>query len=62
MRYIIIGDVHGMLVELEALIEKVELRPDDCIVFVGDPVDKGPSPEGVVRYVKILRGLWRCSG
>ena len=54
MRYIIIGDVHGMLVELQALIEKVELRPDDCIVFVGDLVDKGPSPEGVVRYVKAL--------
>ena len=54
MRFIIIGDVHGMLVELKALIQKVALRPDDCVVFVGDLVDKGPLPEGVIRYVKAL--------
>jgi len=54
MRHIIIGDVHGMLAELEALIEKVDLRPKDHVVFVGDLVDKGPHPEGVVRFVKAL--------
>lgn len=38
-RHIIIGDVHGMLSELNALIEALELAPDDVLVFVGDLVD-----------------------
>ena len=53
-RTIIIGDVHGMSVELETLIRKLEIRGDDHIVFVGDLVDKGPDSAGVVKMVREL--------
>lgn len=53
-RYIIIGDVHGCLAELQALIVQVRPRPDDTFVFVGDLVDKGPDSPGVVRWLRLF--------
>lgn len=53
-RTIVVGDVHGMLNELRALVEKVALTKDDHLVFCGDLVDKGPDSPGVVRYAREL--------
>ncbi|MEC7109064.1 MAG: metallophosphoesterase [Planctomycetota bacterium] len=53
-RTIIIGDVHGMSVELEKLLTTLELRDTDQVVFVGDLVDKGPESPQVVRMVREL--------
>ena len=53
-RTIIIGDVHGMDAELEKLLDKVEVKADDEIVFVGDLVDKGPDSPQVVKRVREL--------
>ena len=53
-RTIIIGDVHGMDVELHQLFEKLIPRQDDQIVFVGDLLDKGPNSSGVVKMVREL--------
>lgn len=39
-RTVVIGDVHGCLAELKQLLERVELTRDDCLVSVGDLVDK----------------------
>ena len=54
MRQIFIGDVHGMLDELNALLAKLNLREDDTIIFVGDLLDKGPDSIGVVQRVRTL--------
>lgn len=55
MRTIVIGDVHGCLREVQALVEKVRFdRTVDRLVFVGDLVDKGPDGPGVVRFVRDL--------
>lgn len=54
MRIIVIGDVHGCLQELKDLIAKLDLRPGDRLIFVGDLVDRGPDSIGVIRYVKQL--------
>ncbi len=54
-RHIIIGDVHGMLPELNALLGAVELRKEDVVVFLGDLIDKGPDSPGVVARVRELR-------
>ena len=51
-RYIIIGDVHGCLAELRALLERIGPRSDDTVVFVGDLVDKGPHSPSVVRWIR----------
>lgn len=54
-RTMVIGDVHGMAVELAALIEKVQPVAGDKFVFAGDLLDKGPDSAGVVRMVRGLR-------
>ena len=42
-RLIVIGDVHGCVVELRELLAKVDFRQgNDTVVLVGDSVDKGP--------------------
>lgn len=54
MKHIIIGDVHGVIKEFNALIDKLSPSSDDTIVFVGDLLDKGPDSAGVVRRVREL--------
>lgn len=51
----IIGDVHGMLEPLRALVEKLQLQSEDTLAFVGDLIDKGPDSVGVLHYVETLR-------
>lgn len=49
-----IGDIHGELAKLDALIERLDLAPDDRLVFLGDYVDRGPDAHGVVeRLIEI---------
>ena len=48
----IIGDIHGCLPELNALLEK--LQSDRKLVFLGDLVDRGPDSPGVLRKVMQL--------
>ncbi|MEV0395944.1 metallophosphoesterase family protein [Polymorphospora rubra] len=47
-RTVIVGDIHGCFEELCELLDRVELRPDDLLVSVGDLVDRGPAPGAVV--------------
>ena len=53
-KHFIVGDVHGMAVELDALITTLNPSTDDTVVFVGDLVDKGDDSAGVVRFVREL--------
>jgi 3',5'-cyclic AMP phosphodiesterase CpdA len=48
MRLLAIGDIHGHLSALEALLEFVEPTETDQFVFLGDYVDKGPEVKGVI--------------
>ena len=49
-RYIIIGDVHGCVEQLERLVERVKyVKGKDCLFIIGDYVNKGPDSIGVVR-------------
>jgi bis(5'-nucleosyl)-tetraphosphatase (symmetrical) len=49
-RLIIVGDVHGMLSSLEALLERVKFDGgrNDHLVLAGDMVNKGPDSGGVI--------------
>lgn len=51
-RTIIVGDVHGCRVELEALLDQVHFDYGDLLVFVGDVVAKGPDSLGVLDIVR----------
>jgi len=54
---ILIGDVHSCSVELERLLDLVGPGADDRIIFMGDLVNKGPDPGGVVRRVQQLGSI-----
>lgn len=54
MRTFVIGDVHGMLPELQSLVNKLDPQSGDRFFFLGDLVDKGPDSLGVVRFVRDL--------
>lgn len=51
MGLIAIGDVHGCLETLAALLGRLAPTPDDHLVFVGDYVDRGPDSFGVIEYL-----------
>ncbi|MCS6980716.1 MAG: serine/threonine protein phosphatase [Flavobacteriales bacterium] len=54
-REIAIGDVHGCLKTLQALVERhIKPTSEDTLIFVGDLVDRGPDSKGVIDYVRHL--------
>src|SRR6516164_5739583 len=52
MRTVIVGDVHGCLDELLALVERCGDPGDTRYVMVGDLVAKGPDSKGVVAWAR----------
>lgn len=55
-----IGDVHGMMAKLNALLERLPFSPaSDRLVFLGDLVDRGPRSREVMEKVMALR---ECMG
>jgi serine/threonine protein phosphatase 1 len=48
MRTLAIGDIHGHVVALDALLAAVDPREEDLVIFMGDYVDKGPDVKGVI--------------
>ena len=49
-----IGDIHGHLQSLQALLGAHEFSSDDVIVFLGDYVDKGPEVAGTLEFLSQL--------
>lgn len=48
----IIGDVHGCIDELKALLEKVNFnRHKDTVIFVGDLINRGPDSVAVIKFI-----------
>jgi hypothetical protein len=54
VKTIVIGDVHGCVDELRALLVACEHAPEDQVVLVGDLVAKGPDSRGVLALVREL--------
>jgi serine/threonine protein phosphatase 1 len=51
-----IGDIHGCLVKLMAMMERLDVDSEaDTLVFIGDYIDRGPDSRGVVDFVLDLR-------
>jgi len=53
-RTIIVGDIHGCIVEFRALVDKLRLGPEDSLVLIGDLMDKGPDPVACIQYAREL--------
>lgn len=54
MQTLVIGDIHGCYLELQALLEKAGLNDDDSILSVGDFVDRGPETPQVLAFFQSL--------
>lgn len=50
-RILAIGDIHGCMTALEALIECVGLQSDDLLITLGDYVDRGPQSRQVLDWL-----------
>ena len=56
-----VGDIHGEIAKLDALLARLPLRPGDRLVFLGDYVDRGPDSKGVVERLIRLGAEWPCT-
>ena len=60
-RTYVIGDIHGCVEELERLLEFLKPGADDTLCFLGDYIDRGPKPHGVVaRLIRLSKEGTRC--
>ncbi len=51
-----VGDIHGCLYALEALLEKIPIRwGEDYLIFLGDYIDRGPDPRRVLETLMDLK-------
>lgn len=50
----VFSDVHGHAKPLERAIARVEPKDDDVFYCLGDMIDRGPDPLGVIRIVRAL--------
>lgn len=56
-KYFAIGDIHGCLDKLMALMDLIAVDwAQDTVIFMGDYIDRGPDSMRVVDYVLELRG------
>ncbi len=58
--FIAIGDIHGCVKSMEAMLEKLEPYYDRKFIFVGDYIDRGPASKGVVDYLLDFRQKVDC--
>ena len=50
-RHLAIGDIHGCVDALHALVAFVDLRGSDTVVTLGDYVDRGPNTRAVIDWL-----------
>jgi serine/threonine protein phosphatase 1 len=49
LRFMVVGDIHGCLRQLGVLLESTELHRGRQVIFLGDYVDIGEDPPGVIE-------------
>ncbi len=57
-RIFVIGDIHGCLDKAQGLVNKIPIKWDrDILVLLGDYVDRGDDPAGVIQFLIELSSL-----
>lgn len=56
MKYVI-SDIHGRLDRLEKMVDLIELKEEDTLYVLGDMVDRGSEPIGVIKYIMKRRNI-----
>ena len=54
-RLIAIGDVHGCIQALDAVLESINPTSDDRIIFLGDMIDQGRESREVLERIIALK-------
>lgn len=54
MAVYVTSDAHGHLRALDRVLEQVSLGTDDALFVLGDMIDRGPEPAGVLKLVHSL--------
>lgn len=57
-RTLAIGDIHGCLDALVALLDALDISSEDTVIALGDYIDRGPNSRGVLDRLLALSG--RC--
>ena len=58
-RIFAIGDIHGCLWSLEKLLNILPVNwGKDLVIFLGDYIDRGPDPRGVIEKILELKKLY----
>ncbi len=62
-----IGDIHGCITLLKMVVAQLDIDADkDTLIFIGDYIDRGPDPKGVIDYIidikKKIRNVICLSG
>jgi serine/threonine protein phosphatase 1 len=60
-RTLAIGDVHGHVAALRALVDLVQPAANDTLVLLGDYIDQGPDSRGVLEFLLSLEGQCRLA-
>ncbi len=58
-RTIAIGDIHGHFKALAGLIDLINPKSEDMLVFLGDYINRGPDSKGVLQFLIDLKQ--RCN-
>ena len=56
-RIIAIGDIHGCHAEFSELLQRVDLKPEDQLILLGDLVNRGPDSCKVIDLARQHRAL-----
>ena len=51
-RLFVVGDVHGHMATFRALLHRLNLKPEDRVVCLGDMIDRGPNTAGLVELLR----------
>ena len=54
MAWYVTSDAHGHLRPLDRVLARISPGADDTVVVLGDMVDRGPDPLGVIKLVRSL--------
>ncbi len=60
MRYLVIADVHGNHRALEAALAETEKYAPDVVLFLGDYISDGPSPQRILELLRTFDARYDC--
>ncbi|HJN67314.1 MAG TPA: metallophosphoesterase family protein [Pirellulales bacterium] len=51
MKKFVIGDIHGCYTALLAVVDAAGITPEDCLITLGDYIDRGPEVRQVLEWL-----------